>query len=143
MESLDKATYDDCVLAYYSELLESKTNGSPVSSDELFAVSEAAARMYLKETATPDEISAQSTRLAHPFGSLCMSGLLDMSPYMEWAHARELPFAKAQVEKELARRRGAAASSGASSPTFEAGGNTYVTAGHSVMVVDAAFLRKK
>ena len=108
--SSQMVTYDDCVLAYYSELLEEKSDPEPLTCIELFSVSEAASRMYLREGANEDEVKAQSNRLSHPFGRLCMSGLLDIDSYWEWALAKERPYAEAQVEKTLAQKRYTAAS---------------------------------
>lgn len=102
-------TYDDCIIACYSELLETKVDRALLTSEELFTVSDDASEMFLKRSATGEEIKKQSNNLSHPFGRLCMSGLLDIAPYMEWALARERPYAEAQVEKALASKHYGAA----------------------------------
>lgn len=98
-------SYDDCVRAYYAELLESKQSSAQPTVSELESVSESAALFFLGETATKGVVESLSTSMRHPFEKLWVIGLLDTKSYLEWAYSGEHTLAVKQVGKALARKR--------------------------------------
>lgn len=104
-ETLETATFDDAVLAYYAELMEQSPQGHKPAIEELDQVCHQAWEFLGWEK--PGEFTDDGPiyRWSHPMGRLWVGGLLDSNAYFEWAHAKELAKAKHDVDALLSRRR--------------------------------------
>lgn len=107
MESLreNKVNFDDCILAHYAELMESKEPNSTPTVNELASVGVTAAEFYLGATATKAAVESLATSMSHPYGRLWMAGLLDTTVYFEWAYSVEHAIAVKDVAKALDLKR--------------------------------------